>query len=374
VRGADGRLWFATGLGVAIFDPLMLPPNPRPNPPRIEGVLAEGRRVSRRDDLTLPYGTSTLAIDYTTASLGAASKLRFRHRLEGLDADWVSAGPLRTAAYESLPAGQYRFHVSATTDGVWTEAATWAFAVAPPFYQQSWFLILCTLGTVALLGSAWGLRVGALRRRYALVFEERARVSREVHDTLLQSLAAIGVELETIATQLEPSQSPARESLRRLRKQVGHSLRDARDSIWGLRHNQMETRGLVDALREVAETTSATRPVRVELSVGGRPAPCSAEVELQLLRICQEAVRNAIRHGRATHIHVVIDYGSDTLLLSVSDNGCGFVVEDYGTAAETGEHLGLLGMRERAERIRGRFTLTSSPGKGTTVEVSAPLA
>ena len=373
VRSADGRLWFATGLGVVIFDPAMLPPTPRPNPPRIEGVLVDGRGIARSDDITLPSGTSTLAIEYTTASVGAASKLRFRHRLEGIDSNWVQAGAARTASYENLPAGRYRFQVSATADGVWTEAAAWAFAIAPPFYQRTWFFVLCTVGTVALIGAAWWLRMDALRKRYALVFEERARVSREVHDTLLQSLAAIGFELETIATQLDASETPARESLRRLRRQVGHSLRDARDSIWGLRHNQMESRGLVEAIGEFAAMTTSSRHVRVELSVSGRPAPCSADVELQLLRICQEAVRNAIRHGGATHIHVVLDYSTGGVVLSVSDNGCGFVVEDYDGASGAGEHLGLLGMRERAERIRAALTITSSPGKGTTVEVAAPL-
>jgi signal transduction histidine kinase/ligand-binding sensor domain-containing protein len=374
VRGADGRLWFATGLGVVILDPARLPPNSRPNRPRIEDVFVDGRRIDRSGAPTLPSGTSTLAVEYTTASLGAASKLRFRHRLEGLDSEWVQAGPDRMASYENLPAGRYRFQVSATTDGVWTEAAAWAFGVAPPFYQQTWFLILCTAGTATVIGGAWWLRVDTLRHRYALVFEERARVSREVHDTLLQSLAAVGVELETIAAQLDGSQTPARESLRRLRRQVGHSLRDARDSIWGLRHNQLESRGLVEALREFSEATSTGRRVRVELSVSGRAVPCPAEAELQLLRICQEAVRNAIRHGAATHIHVVLEFAPGALVLSVSDNGRGFVVVDDGTSGDAGEHLGLLGMRERAERISARITITSSPGKGTTVEVTAPLA
>jgi signal transduction histidine kinase len=109
------------------------------------------------------------------------------------------------------------------------------------------------------------------------------------------------------------------------------------------------------------------------LSVGGRPIEYSPEVELQLLRIAQEAVRNATRHGAATHIHIVIDYGADRVLLSVSDNGRGFVVGDYDKAAAMGEHLGLLGMRERAERIEARLTVTSTPGQGTTIEVSVPM-
>ncbi len=371
VRGGDGRLWFATGLGVVIFDPRALPSTQRPRAPRIESVLIDGRRTGPSADPLLPNQLSTLAIEYTTASIGAASKVRFRHRLEGRDDDWVSAGSVRAVSYENLAPGRYRFQVSATTDGVWTEPAVWAFAVAQPLYQQSWFLLIVGLGLVAVGGAAWSIRVGALRKRYALVFEERARVSREVHDTLLQSMAAVGVELETIATQLHPADGQSRDALRRLRKQVGHSLRDARDSIWGLRHNRMESRGLVDALRELSET--GTEQVRVELSVVGRPVPSPADVEVQLLRIAQEAVRNGTRHGRATHIHVVLDYGSERLLLSVSDNGCGFTVDEYDNPAASGDHLGLLGMRERAERIKAEIAITSSPGKGSTVEVSVPL-
>ena len=89
--------------------------------------------------------------------------------------------------------------------------------------------------------------------RELAVTEERNRLAREIHDTLLQSLAAIGVELETIATELDPVHSPAREGLRRLRRQVGHCLREARESILELRRDSMKPRALVDSLRELAE-------------------------------------------------------------------------------------------------------------------------
>jgi len=372
VRAADGRLWFASGRGVVIFDTARLPPNQRPGPPQVERALVDGRRVAAAPDLELPNGTSTLAVEYTTASSGAASKLRFRYRLDGRDTEWTQAGRRRTVSYENLPPGRYRFLVSATSDGVWTEAAAWSFAVAPPVYRRSWFFAVAAFGTGLLVGAAWWLRLAALRRQYALVFEERTRVSREIHDTLLQSLAAIGVELETIASQLYTREDHAPESLRRLRRQVGHSLRDARDSVWGLRHHKIGRHGLVDALRDLAEAATTMGHARVELTVDGRPRQCSAEVELQLLQICREAVTNAVRHGRATHIHIVVDFRLDAVVLTVSDNGSGFVVEDRASGDPLGEHLGLLGMRERAERIRGRLQITSSPGQGTIVEAAAP--
>jgi signal transduction histidine kinase len=372
-RAGDGRLWFATGLGVAVFDPGNLPRAVRLSAPRVEVVAADGRRTAPTRDLSIPSGTSTLRVEYGAISLSGASKLRFRFMLEGFDDDWVYAGPMREAAYTGLPAGSYRFRASATSDGQWTEAAVWDFSIAAPFYRRPWFYGIELAAVGLLVVMAWGLRVRAMRRRYALVFEERARVSREIHDTLLQSLGAIGLELETIATQLDSSQDAPRDSLRRLRRQVGHALREARESIWELRDTAMETHGLADSLRKLAETIATTKGVRTEVTVHGRPRRCSVEVDTQLFRIAQEAINNAIRHGHATHIQVAVDYQKDRIALSVSDNGCGFTADEQDTAAGRGEHLGILSMRERAARIRGRLAIASGPGKGTTIEASGPL-
>jgi len=382
VRDADGRLWVATGVGMTMIDPRQLPPVHRPPPPHIEGITADGRRLtlsdvvsgsSRTKDLTLPAGTSTLRIDFGTVSLSSASKLRFRYLLEGVDEDWVYAGNAREATYTSVPSGNYRFRVSTTANGEWTEAARWEFAVAPPFYRTPTFLTSSVFGLALVIAMAWWLRLRAVRNQYALVFAERARVSREIHDTLLQSLAAIGVELETIATELEPSQSPARDGLRRLRRQIGHCLREARESILELRHHSMKPRALVDSLRELAETTTVSKGVQTEFAITGRPRSCAADAEQQLLRIAQESVNNAVRHGRAVNVKITLAFEPDRVVLTVSDDGCGFEPRDRDTAVSSGEHLGLLTMRERAARIRGQLAIISRPGHGTTIETSAPV-
>jgi signal transduction histidine kinase/ligand-binding sensor domain-containing protein len=374
VRGADGRLWVATGLGMTVIDPSRLPPSRRPPPPRIEAVLADGRRVAPARDLALPNKTSTLRIEFGTISLSSSSKIRFRYMLEGIDDEWVYAGNVREATYANVPSGDYRFRVSTTANGEWTEAARWEFSVAPPFYRTREFAALSVLGLMLVFAGAWWLRLRAVRNQYALVFAERARVSREIHDTLLQSLAAIGVELETIATQLEPSQDPARDGLRRLRRQVGHCLREARESILELRNNSMKPRALVDVLRELADKTTASRGIHTEFTVTGRPRPCTGDADVQLLRIAQEAVANAVKHGRATQIHITLHFEKEGVRLTIADNGCGFVPADSDPAPASGEHLGLLTMRERAARLRGRLALISNPGTGTTIEAAVPLA
>jgi ligand-binding sensor domain-containing protein/signal transduction histidine kinase len=373
VRGSDGRLWVATGLGMTVIDPRSLPPTRRPPPPRIEGVNADGRAVSPLRDLKLPSSTSTLRIAYGTVNLSSAAKLRYRYMLEGVDDEWVYAGDVREATYSSVPAGNYLFRVSTTANGEWTEAARWAFSVSPPFYRTPGFVTLAFVGFGLMLGAAWYLRLRAVRNQYTLVFAERARVSREIHDTLLQSLAAIGVELETIATELDPSQSPAREGLRRLRRQVGHCLREARESILELRNNSMKPRALVDSLRELAENTTRSKGVTTEFETTGRPQSSSADAEMQLLRIAQESVRNAVRHGRATQVRIALSFEEDRILLRISDDGRGFVPHEHEAVRDNGDHLGLLTMRERAARVRGHIDIISSPGRGTTIETSVPV-
>ena len=129
-----------------------------------------------------------------------------------------NAGAGRRVAYARLPSGDYRFKVSATDDGIWTDGEAWAFSIARPFYLSAWFIARCGVGTGALVTTAWCLRVRAIRQRYVLVFNERALVSREIHDTLLQSLAAIGFELETVLRQLDPRATAAVSTVHRLQR------------------------------------------------------------------------------------------------------------------------------------------------------------
>jgi signal transduction histidine kinase/streptogramin lyase len=372
-RAPGGRVWLATGLGLAVVDPRNLPKNRRPVAPRIETVSADGRELSPLQQLELAPGISQLTINWGATSLAAASKLRFRYRLDGFDQAWVPAGTNRAASYGGLEPGRYRFRVSVTNDGVWTDSEAWEFSVAPPFYRSVWFLVLGVLTIAGATAGAWWLRLKSIRERYSLVLAERALVSREIHDTLLQSLAAIGVELDTVSRQLERSKSSAIESLRRVRHQARHSLREARDLAVALRQAGMSNApDFIDTLRGIAEHMTTTRGSQVQVSVSGRPRRCSADVELQLVRISQEAMNNAIRHGEATVIAVAVEFRAGDIALRITDNGRGFDI--HGTAPDDEEeHLGLIGMTERAERIEGRLTISSTPGVGTIVEAIAPF-
>ena len=142
VRAGDGRLWLATRAGAAVIDPRQLPRTPRPAPPRIDRVVVDGRALASIVNIDLPSRTSTLQVDYGTLSLSAASKLRYRYMLEGVNLEWVDAGALRQATFTNVPPGRHRLRVSATNDGLWTESRFWDFSIAPPFYKTNRFYAL----------------------------------------------------------------------------------------------------------------------------------------------------------------------------------------------------------------------------------------
>ena len=305
VRGGDGRLWFATVRGVAVIDPRRLRTNRRPIPVRIESVVADGRGVALSQRLSLPPHSSTLQIEYAALSLSAASKLRFRYRLDGLDDDWTYAGESRQAAYMNLPRGDYRFRVTSTTDGLWKEPeAVWNFTVRPAFYQASWFYAIGAGGGALAFWTYWLLRLRAVRNKYALVLAERARVSRDIHDTLLQSLGAVGLELEVVARHFDSRELPASDVLRTLQRTVAQCIRDARQSVWDLRTPALERRPLADAVREFAAKCATDKNIDIHVAVIGHRRACTPETEEELLRIAREAIINAVRHGRPRRIDV----------------------------------------------------------------------
>ena len=372
-RDLAGRVWVVDGPGMTIIDPRQLREARRASPPSLEAVTVNGERVNTAADRRFASG-STVQLEYAALSLSATSKLRFRHRLDGADEDWVYDANGRRATYPSLRAGDYRFRVSATEGGQWTEPSIWAFTVDPPVYLSRWFLITAGMLLVGGITAGARLRVRAVRSRYALVIAERTRLSREIHDTLLQSLAAIAPELEALATREPASGGDTPSELRRLRRQVDRSVRDARESILELRRHPMGTPRLADSLEQLADDIKTRHGVRPTVAVAGRrPDNASPDVDLQLFRIAQEAVTNAVRHGRPTRIDISVSYDERQVALTIADDGCGFDPHAQKSASRDNEHFGLITMRERAEHVGGGLRIESAPGTGTTVHAVAGL-
>ena len=374
VRARDGRLWFISGRGINIINPQPLKDWTKPASLTIENVSIDDRPLERTaSPLRLPAGAERLQIDYGAIELSSPQKMRYRYTLEGFDAEWIEAGTRRQAVYTQLPPRRYRFHVVATnlTDP-WNEAtAVWDFSVAPPIYRAPWFAAVIAVTLLAGTWGFWQLRHRRSRKTFALLLAERVRMSRELHDTLLQSLVGIAWQFEAIANRLEPA-SPVRQQLTALRKQVQQYIHEARESIWNLRSPAVHAGDLVAALRDSCERTLDGVHDNFTFAVEGTPYPCAPNVERQLLRIGHEALLNAARHARANSIQLFLDYRPDRILMCVSDDGCGFDVDDV--RQRRNGHLGLITMAERAREAGGDLSIDSVIGVGTRIAVEVPTS
>jgi len=371
-RGTDGTIWFITGNGLAIVDPTRLRGANRSPVLLIEDVTADSRNVDLATGVILPPLTASFHISYTLETLLPLSQATFRYKLEGFDHQWVEAERRREAFYTNVPPGRYLFKVEASSeDGSLRSATALPLSIQPTFYQTSWFAFARIAAVVLVLWGLWQLRVRQIKNRFAVVLSERARMGREIHDTLLQGLVGVAMQFKVIGDHLQSSPELAKERLERARNLVEHYIAETRQSIWDLRSPAFEATDLGTALRAAGEAITADKPVHFELAISGKPRPFPPKMAEQLLRVGREAITNAVRHAQPSRVRVELVYDDRTVRLEVSDDGNGFDAEDPEFSRAT--HWGLASMRERAEQINGQFQLWSRPGAGTRLELTVPL-
>ena len=371
LRTSDGRIWFTTSRGLAVFDPRAADRRHLAPIVHLTEMRADERSVDLSHPARLAAGSQRLQIRYTAIHLNAAEQVRYSYMLEGLETQWISAGVRRVINYNSLPHGHYRFVVRAELPGGPSSEQSYAFEVLPHFYETWAFRLLCV---ALLMASAWAvyqLRLQQIRYRFALVLEERARLAREIHDTLAQGFVGIASQLDAVAMCLPDDNSPARKFLDMARRMARHSLTEARRSVMDLRAAALEGQDLARALESGTRMWTAGSGVQLDVAVTGAPAELPQEMEQHLLRIAQEAVSNVIKHAGASKIDIKLHTEARKLDLRIVDNGRGF--DQQGVFSSLGGHFGLIGMRERAERLGGELHLASQPGEGTEVEVTVPL-
>lgn len=374
-RGGDGRLWFLGIGGVMWIDPHALSANPLAPPVVIRSVKTGDHRMNVAETITLPVGASALQIDYTALSLRTPSRVRFRYRLVGVDEAWIDAGARRSAYYNSLPPGKYRFEVTAANDdGVWnTTGAAMAITIPPMFWQTSWFMALCIAAAAVASWFLYRVRLHAVTARIRSGLgerlAERERIARELHDTLLQGVQGLILRFQLIAEEL-PKTQPQRASMEAALDTADEVLGQARDRVQDLRMTDLEGGDLEAALAKIARADGADGWPPIGVFVDGEARPLERIAGDELIQIISEALSNARRHARAACIEIRVRFGSRHLSVSVIDDGEG-MAPDVLQEGRPG-HFGLTGMRERARRIQARIRLESTQGQGTRVLIVTP--
>jgi signal transduction histidine kinase len=256
--------------------------------------------------------------------------------------------------------------------------------VEPHMYQTVWFRLVLVLALIGLAYAAWRRRLMRVEREFQAVLGERARIAREIHDTLAQGFVAVSVQLELVGQLMRASADAAREQLERTQTLVRTSLEEARSSIWELRSQSAEREDLAARILRMAEEVVARsgmqpaagnglgdgKHARVQLQVSGTNHPLGADVERELMRIAREAVVNAVRHGHPDNIALRLEFEGRLFAMEIRDDGRGFAGAPRDGASG---HYGMVGMRERAAAIGASLTVESNAGAGTQVRLLLPL-
>ena len=378
-KSTDGKIWFATGDGVSLVDPNRLPLNTIQPPVQVEQFVADRQAYEATTGsglLRLPPLIRDLQIDYTALSLVAPEKIRFRYKLEGRDSDWQEAGNRRQAFYNDLSPGNYRFRVMACNNsGVWNETGAYVdFTIAPAYYQSAWFRISIVILLVILLTALYQLRLRqvahVMRGRMEERLEERERIARDLHDTLLQSVQGLILKFHAVSKQI-PADLPAHHTLEKTLDHADQVLAEGRDSIRNLRVDSASLSDLPAAFRSVAEQTPQGREATFKTVVEGRVRDLHPLVLEECYRIGREAIINALTHSEGQNVEAEIAYDSRQFRLRIRDDGRGIEPKILEAGGRSG-HWGLQGMRERAEKIGGQLSFWSRPETGTEVELTVP--
>ncbi len=386
--GSDGNLWFATPKGLATLDPARLPQNPVPPPVLIEEVLADGRSCppqspEARDSAPLvvvPPRRSRVEFRFTGLSFLAPEKVRFRYCLRHFDEQWVEAGTQRMAYYTRLPAGRYKFEVTAcNNDGVWnTQGASLDVLVLPPWWMTWWAQALGVLGTAALVFWILESRLRRIRREHAMQSafsrrlmqtqeEERKRIAAELHDSLGQDLLVI--KNRALLGLRETGANPA-EQLTEISRMASDSLAEVRRISHDLRPYQIDRLGLTKALQLMVTSVSSASGVPCEARFEPLDGLLPESLQIHCYRIVQELLNNVVKHSHASRAHLAASVQDHRIVLLLEDDGCGF---DPALQQSRGVGAGLTDVAERARILGGAVHCDSKPAQGTRWTVEIPV-
>lgn len=383
-QSVDGNLWFAILYGFAEVTP------PNPALPRklefpviVEDVNIDGTTHYEPHRIQIPPSAHSVAIRYTALTLSNSNAIQFRYQLEGFDDHWVDADTRRIALYNNLKPGTYTFKVEASAgEERWLESTPLSLQQIPFFYQTSWFLFLVAVTVVSLIFFIYRLRlhlaVDRIKADFQQRVDERTRIARELHDTLLQSFQGAVFQFQAARKLLLRNADNAMQVVDEAIQAAEEGITEGRAAIHDLRPEPATQRNLPELLKATGHELEDTRQWNgnaptLSVIVEGKQRILSLMVHDEVYRIAREVIRNAFQHAAASLIEVEIRYDEDQLRVRIRDDGKGIDSEILKAGGQSG-HWGIPGMRERAQRIGSRLDFWSEMGAGTEVELTVPAA
>ena len=340
------------------------------------------------------YDDNSLSFRFFSGTYAWRFPPQYEYRLGPAEL-WTPVDPNMVLRFPKLRDGAYALEMRQTGPQLANSAPfTFAFVINPPWYRTptSYGAYALTL-LFSLLGIARWINHRSLKRnvlleglvhertrelevtmeklgeesRNAATLAERSRLAGEIHDSVQQGLSGTILHLDTTMT--DPSiTAEVHAQLNVMRKMLSYSREEVQQAVWNLESPLLQNSTLSDALRKLAGYINPGS-IEIKVVVHGEPQLLDPSIQHNLLRLAQEAITNAVKHAEANQINVTLQSHSDSVLLSVTDDGKGF---DPVARSLVEGHFGLRGLRSRAKSINAQLEIISSPGAGTIVQVTVP--
>jgi hypothetical protein len=367
-KSRDGRLWFATSKGVCVTDPQALT-NKDTSPPIVvlERILADKQPFPAQETLPVtgpvrvPPGRGEMEFHYAALSFRAPERNRFKYQLEGVNTDWIDAGPRRTAYYHHIGPGTYRFRVIACgNNGIWNQTgAAVDLVLLPQVWQTWWFRLALVVGIGLVLVGLQRYRGERARELERL----RLRLAADLHDDVGSNLSTIALLSRRVQKegQIRDGAKDDLAAIHRISQQTANAVREI---VWLINPEYDTFPDLVLRMKEAATAILAGREVHFRAPPADLPARLSLQFRQNLFLLYKETLTNIARHSHATRVDIDLVAQEHDWRLTIRDNGIGFAPE----AVRCGN--GLRNLRLRAARLKGALELESRPGAGTVVTFS----
>ena len=332
--------------------------------------------------MTLSHDENLFSLTFAALSYSDPTARRYRYMLEGLDSSWNEVdSDHRSVTYTRLPTGNYRFRVqSATSNSNWSEpGAEMKITILPPWWSSWWFRTLyVSLGCLSIW-AAYRYRMRQVARQFELRLEERVnertRIARELHDTLLQSFQGLLLRFQAALELLPRRPIEAKEVLATALKRADSAIVEGRDAVQELRshpnNGDSDFVQIMEGVTKQLKEYNSNHEISLRTIVEGAPRPLQPIVQEEVQSIIKEALRNAFAHSNARSIEAEIAYSEKKFRIRIRDDGRGINSEVLAKGGRAG-HWGLVGMRERADQLGAKFELWSEVDAGTEIQLSVP--
>jgi signal transduction histidine kinase/ligand-binding sensor domain-containing protein len=375
VADRQGRIWIALKSGLSLADPVVTAENSVPAAVRIESISVGGRQMNAQNPIKIPSGNQSITLNYGSTNLSVPERIRFRYKLDGSDQGWSDIVASRQVVYKNLGPGTYLFRIVASNSvGLWNGPETSVpFVIEPAFWQTWWFRVACLAGCCLTILAIYRLRIHQLTKRLNVGFQERlaerTRIAQELHDTLLQGVLSASLQLDVAEDQL-PEDSPTKPLLKRVLQLMSSVTEEGRNALRGLRTTESGNQSLETAFSRLRQEFPLDDKTDFRVIADSVTRPLRPLIRDEVYRIGREALLNAFMHAHANLIEVEVEYASRHLKVLVRDDGRGIDPQVLHSGREG--HWGLIGIRERSERIGANLRLRSRIGAGTEIDLTVP--